>query len=568
MAALRLETVMVEYDYVIVGGGTAGCVLANRLTEDPKVSVAMVEHGPDHNTRRRLVRTPLGVASFFVPALKVLGGGKLVDWYESAPEPGLQGRTIALPRGRAVGGSSTINGMIYVRGQREDYDNWRDLGNPGWGYDDLLPYFKKIETFEALKQPSSTDHIRFGNTPLSAQIDPAYHGLAGPLNVAPIRHANPLCTAYFEAARALGWPLNPDYNGARQDGVGYYWYVNKNGFRQSAESAYLDPVRARKNLTIVSETKVVKILTEGRRATGIGCERAGERFEIKAKREILLCTGSFISPQLLMLSGIGDGAMLKRHGIDVVHHLPGVGANLQDHVDTWVKYRAKSHAAYGLSWKALPANIGHLLNWTFRRRGMLSSTTSEAAGFLSTVPGVTRPNVQLFFNVTLGMVQDAGSLLGHGWLVHVCDLRPKSRGHVRLKSADPYDGPEIQFNFFRGESTMDTLVGGIRQVRALTAQSAFRQHLDFEMAPGKDAGSDGALQAYIRENCATLYHPTSTCRMGSGPMDVVDPAGLRVHGIERLRVIDASVMPEIVSANTMAATYCIAEKGADLVKAA
>lgn len=557
---------MPEYDYVIVGGGTAGCVLANRLTEDPAVTVAMVEHGRDNNARHRLVRTPLGVASFFVPHLKVLGGGKFVDWYESAPEPGLQGRTIALPRGRAVGGSSTINGMIYARGQREDYDNWRDLGNPGWGYDDLLPYFKKIETFEALKDPTSTRHLRFGRTALSAQIDPAYHGLDGPLNIAPIRHANPLCTAYFEAAQATGLPLNPDYNGASQGGVGYYWYVSKDGFRQSAEGAYLDPIRTRENLTVLSETKVLKILTEGKRATGIQCDRAGERIEVGAKREVILCTGSFISPQLLMLSGIGGGAALKRHGIEVVHDLPGVGANLQDHVDTWVKYRAKSHAAYGLSWRALPANIGHLLSWLFKRRGMFSSTTSEAAGFLSTVAGVSRPNVQLFFNVTLGMVQDADSITGHGWLVHVCDLRPQSRGHVRLKSADPFEAPEIQFNFFRGESTMDTLVGGIKRVREIMAQPAFRDHLDFEMAPGKDAQSDGALQAYIRENCATLYHPTSTCRMGQGPMDVVDPATLRVHGMERLRVIDASVMPEIVSANTMAATYCIAEKGADLVK--
>lgn len=559
---------MTDYDYVIVGGGTAGCVLANRLTEDPDVRVVMIEHGRDNNSRNRLVRTPLGVASFFVPFLKFLGGGKLVDWYESAPEPGLQGRSIALPRGRAVGGSSTINGMIYVRGQREDYDHWRDLGNEGWGFDDLLPYFKKIESFEALNDPASTRHLRFGEGSLSSQIDPHYHGLGGPLNVAPIRHVNPLCAAYFKAAESLGLPLNPDHNGASQAGVGYYWYVNKDGYRHSAEGAYIDPIRSRPNLTILSETKALKILTEDKRAVGVLCDRAGVRSEVMARREVILCAGSFISPQLLMLSGIGDARALQRHGIDLVHHLPGVGANLQDHVDTWVKYRAKSHAAYGLSWRSLPANIGHVLNWFFRRRGMFASTTSEAAGFLSTVAGVARPDVQLFFNVTLGMVQDADSITGHGWLVHVCDLRPNSAGHVRLKSADPFEAPEIQFNFFRGESTMDVLVGGIKLVREIMAQPAFQNHLAEETAPGEDVQSDGAIQAYIRENCATLYHPVGSCRMGRGPMDVVDPATLEVHGIGKLRVIDASIMPSIVSANTMAATYCIAEKGADLVKAA
>lgn len=355
---------MTEFDYIVVGGGNAGCVLANRLSEDPTVSVAMVEQGRDHNTRNRLVRTPLGVASFFVPYLRFLGGGKLVDWYESAPEPGLQGRTIALPRGRAVGGSSTINGMIYVRGQREDYDNWRDLGNPGWGYEDLLPYFRKIETFEALRRPDSTRHLRFGAKPLSEQIDPFYHGLDGPLNISPIRHANPLCSTFFEAAQQAGLPLNPDYNGASQNGVGYYWYVNKDGYRHSAEGAYIDPVRGcRRNLSVLSETKALKILTQGRRAVGVQCDRAGTRIALRARREVLLSAGSFISPQLLQLSGIGNGNDLRKHGIETVHHLPGVGANLQDHVDTWVKYRARNHTPYGLSWRALPANVGHVLNW-------------------------------------------------------------------------------------------------------------------------------------------------------------------------------------------------------------
>ena len=561
------EIAMSEFDYIIVGGGTAGCVLANRLTEDPNVEVAMVEQGPDGNSRKRLVRTPLGVASFFVPFLKFLGGAKLVDWHESAPEPGLQGRKIALPRGRAVGGSSTINGMLYVRGQREDYDHWRDLGNEGWGFDDLLPYFKKVETFEALKNPASTRHLKFGSRPISEQIDPAYHGTEGPVTVSPMRHANPLCPAFFDAAVAVGMPLNADYNGASQEGVGYYYYVNKDGYRASAESAYIDPIRDRRNLTIISDTKVLKITTEGNRATGIICSTAGERRELKARREVILCTGSFISPQLLMLSGIGDAGQLKRHGIDLVQHLPGVGANLQDHVDTWVKYRAKSSTPYGISWKALPANIAHLFRWLLGRRGMLASTTSEAGGFFSTVAGVRRPNIQLFFNVTLGMVQDAASIFGHGWLVHVCDLRPHSSGHIRLKSADPYETPEILFNFFRGDSTMDALVAGIKRVREITAQAPFKKHFDQELVPGEDVTSDGALQAYIRQNCATLYHPVGTCRMGRGPMDVVDPATLKVHGMEGLRVIDASIMPEIVSANTMAATYCIAEKGADLIKA-
>ena len=540
---------MQPYDYVIVGAGAAGCVLANRLSADPNVRVALVEAGPDRNSRKTIIRMPLAMVTFMAPALAFLGGPKFMSWFTTDPEPGLQGRQIALPRGKGSGGSTNVNGQIFIRGQREDFDHWRDLGNPGWGYDDLLPYFRKLERFE----PDPT-----------SPVDPAFHGTNGPLTVAPLRSLNPMARVYLEAAAQAGIPFNPDFNGATQSGAGLYTFTQRNGERVTAEGAYLDPIRHRPNLHILGERTVTKILFDGKRATGVAFDGVTGPGTIPA-REVILSAGSFVSPHLLLLSGIGDTDQLQRHGITTVQHLPGVGENLQDHLDVTLEYRAKSTAPYGISWRALPRNILHVLDWLFRRRGLFASTTGEGGAFLSTVPGQSRPDIQLFFCTAVGNTQNAGGFTGHGFLLHVCQLRPGSIGRLSLTSADPHAKPSILYNFLRHDGAMDALRAGIRIARNIIAQSPFTPHLDCEVDPGADEQSDGALDAFIRRSVGTLFHPVGTCAMGTGPDAVVDPTTFRVHGVTGLRVVDASIMPTIVSGNTVAATYCLAEKAADLI---
>jgi choline dehydrogenase len=559
---------MSEYDFVIVGGGAAGCVLANRLSEDPGKRVALVEAGPERNSEKALVRIPLAYVSFMAPALAFLGGPKFMSWFESEPEPGLQGRKIALPRGKGVGGSTNVNGQIFIRGQREDFDHWRDeLGCAGWGFDDLLPYFKKLERFEALAEPERARHVRINGKPLSEQVDPAYHGTSGPVPIQQPRSINPTTDAFLKAATQLGYPLTADFNGERQNGFGYYTFIHRNGLRESAEFAYIRPVRQRPNLTILANRPATRIIMDGKRAVGVAWDNGAATGEVRG-REIIVSTGSFVSPQLLMLSGIGDGAALKKQGIEVVHDLPGVGENLQEHLDITLEFRTIATAPYGISWRALPRNVGHVMDWLVRRGGLFSGTTCESGAFVSTVPGVDRPDIQLFYCAAIANTQNASGFTGHGFLLHVTDLRPKSIGRIELKSADPREKPSILFNFFRGEGTMDALREGFKICRRLVAEPAFAAYGATEVSPGPEVESDGAIDAFIRQTVGTLFHPVGTCSMGTGPEAVVDPTSMRVHGVEGLRVIDASVMPAIVSANTMAATYCIAEKGADLIKAA
>jgi choline dehydrogenase len=428
---------MSEYDYVIVGGGAAGCVLANRLSEDPSKRVALIEAGPERNSEKALVRIPLAYVSFMAPALAFLGGPKFMSWFETAPEPGLQGRTIALPRGKGVGGSTNVNGQIYIRGQREDFDHWRDeLGCVGWGFDDLLPYFKKIERFEALADPRQARHVRIGGTPISELIDPHYHGTAGPVPIAQPRIVNPMTEVFLEAAQQAGYDLTADFNGERQNGFGYYTFIHRNGLRESAEYAYVRPVRGRPNLSILANRPATRVIMEGKRAVGIAWDHGSASGEVRG-REIILSTGSFISPQLLMLSGIGDPHELERHGIAVVHELPGVGKNLQEHLDITLEYRTRTTVPYGISWKALPRNAVHVLNWLARRRGLFATTTAEGGAFLSTVRGVERPDIQLFFCAAVANTQNASGFTGHGFLLHVTDLRPKSIGRIELKQRRP-----------------------------------------------------------------------------------------------------------------------------------
>lgn len=549
------------FDVLIVGAGAAGCVLANRLSADPATRVALVEAGPDRNARRAIVRTPLAMVSFMAPSLAFLGGPRFMSWFETEPEPGLQGRAMALPRGQGTGGSTNVNGQIFVRGQREDFDRWAALGNPGWSYDDLLPYFRRLETFVPLADPREAARI-----PGLGPFDPAFHGTDGPLTLAPPRSVNPMARVFLDSARLAGLPFNPDFNGATQAGVGYYSFTQARGERVTAEGAYIDPVRNRPNLTVIPETQVTGLVMDGRTATGVTFTRGTETGTLRA-REVILSAGAFVSPQLLQLAGIGNARDLARLGIEVRHDLPGVGENLQDHLDVTLEYRAKTATPYGVSWRALPRNALHVADWFARRRGLFASTTAETGGFVSTVPGEARPNVQLFFCSGRANTQEASGFTGHGFLLHVCELRPGSIGRVALRSADPAVKPSILYNFFRGESDMKTLRDGIRLARGIAAQPPFARHLDAEVDPGPDATSDGALDAFIREKVGTLFHPVGTCAMGTGDAAVVDPATLRVHGTAGLRVVDASIMPTIVSGNTVAATYCLAEKASDLILA-
>ena len=555
---------MQPYDYVIVGAGPAGCVLANRLSEDPAVRVALIEAGPDRNAGRAIIRIPLAMVTFMAPALAFLGGPRFMSWFTTQPEPGLQGRQIPLPRGQGTGGSSNVNGQIFVRGQREDFDAWRDLGNAGWGYDDLLPYFRKLERLEVLANPAEGAKLTLDGTSLVEGIDPGLHGTEGPLNIAPPRQLNPMTKVFLRAARMAGLSLTADFNGARQNGAGLYSFTQAKGQRVTAEGAYLNPVRHRPNLTVLPDRRVTRIVIEGHRATGVAWSGPGGDGVTKAQ-EVILSAGTFMSPVLLMLSGIGDAAELSRHRIDLVHHLPGVGRNLQDHLDVTLEYKARTTAPYGVSWRALPRNIGHVLDWLLRRRGLFASTTAEAGAFVSTTGG-TRPDAQLFFCAGVANTQNARGVTGHGFLLHVCELRPGSIGRLRLKSADPADKPEILYNFLRDKSTTETLREGIKLARRIAAQLPFAPHLSEEVSPGPDVDSDGAIDAFVRNTVGTLFHPVGTCAMGTGDDAVVDPATLRVHGVDGLRVVDASIMPVLVSANTVAATYCLAERAADLIR--
>lgn len=556
---------MEEFDYVIVGAGAAGCVLANRLSEDPDVRVALIESGTDRNSRKAIVRIPLAMVTFMAPSLAFFGGSKFMQWFKTEPEEGLDNRRIDLPRGRGTGGSTLVNGQIFIRGQREDYDQWRDLGAFGWGFDDLLPYFRKVERFEPLVDGASDAHLPALADREAQPIDPSYHGQSGSVNLAHIRSVNPLTKVFLKAAKLAGYRFNSDFNGSRQDGVGFYTFTQSKGERVTAESAYIDPIRKRPNLTILSGRQVTKVIMEGARAEGVTWrDLDGKKGETRGT-EVILSAGSFVSPHLLMLSGIGNKTQLSAHEIPVVHDLPGVGENLQDHLDVSVEYRAKTYVAYAASLRALPQNILHVANWIFRRRGLFASTTADGGAFLSTT-GSERPDIQLFFCTALANTQHAKGYSAHGFIMHICQLQPDSIGCLKLKSADPLDKPLIKYNFFQGKSTTRALREGVRITRKIFSQSPFVPHLGTELSPGVDAQDDSALDDFIRQNVGTLFHPVGTCAMGTGPMAVVDPGSMRVHGTSGLRVVDASVMPRIVSGNTVAATYCLAEKAADLIR--
>jgi len=527
------------YDYIVTGGGSAGCVLAARLSEDPAVRVCLLEAGPAD--RSVLIHCPAGLA--------VLAKNGAANWaFETVPQPGLNGRRGYQPRGKVLGGSSSINAMIYLRGPREDYDAWAAQGNPGWAYDDVLPYFKRAE------------HNERGAD--------AWHGVNGPLNVMDLRSPNRFGRLFVEAARQAGYPLNDDFNGAAQEGVGRYQVTHKNGERHSVAKAYLTPNLGRPNLTVITGAHTTRILFDGRRAIGVEARVDGQVQRFEARREVLVSAGALQSPQLLMLSGVGAADELARHGIALVHDLPGVGAHLHDHVDVVQVVNAPGLTdLFGLSPGGIVNTIKGILEWRRARSGMLTTNFAEAGGFIKSRPDEALPDLQLHFVV--GKLIDHGrkTVFGHGYSCHVCLLRPKSRGRLALASADPYAAPLIDPNFLADRDDVDRLVHGFKLMRTILRQDALAAHRGAELAASAGAVTDAQIEAFVRNHADTIYHPVGTCRMGSGPLDVVD-AELRVHGLQGLRVVDASIMPAIVGGNTNAPTVMIAEKAADLIKAA
>jgi choline dehydrogenase len=524
-----------EFDYIIVGAGSAGCVLANRLTADGKYSVLLLEAGPEDS--HLWIHIPLGYGRLFKE--------KAVNWmYQTEPEQGLNGRSVFQPRGKVLGGSSSINGLLYVRGQHEDYDRWRQHGNLGWGFDDVLPYFKKAE-----------DQTRGADD---------FHAVGGPLPVSDWRHADPLSAAFVDAAAEVGFPKNSDFNGATQEGAGFFQTTTRGGRRASTAVAYLRSAKARPNLHVETSALAERILFEGRRAVGVAYRTAGIPRTARARKEVLISGGAFNSPQLLQLSGVGPADLLRQHGIEVVLDAPGVGNDLQDHMQVRVVMRCSQAITLNdiVNNPIRKALTG--LRYAMFRTGPLTIAAGTSGAFFKTNPRLATPDIQIHF---LPFSTDKMGEKLHpfsGFTASVCQLRPESRGSLRIKSADPAAPPEIRINYLASDVDRVTNVEGLKILRRILHARALAPYVVEEVDPGDKITSDEALLAYCRARGTTIYHPTSTCRMGNDPLAVVDQR-LRVRGLDGLRVIDASVMPDLVSGNTNAPVIMIAEKASDMI---
>jgi choline dehydrogenase len=524
-----------SYDYIIVGAGSAGCVLANRLTASGRNRVLLLEAGgPDRNI---WIHIPLGYGKLF--------NNSKVNWlYKTEPEPEMNNRQMIQPRGKVLGGSSSINGLLYIRGQHEDFDHWRQLGNAGWSFKDVLPYFRRAED-----QERGSDE---------------FHGAGGHLKVSDVCEPHVLCEAFIEAAQQAGFPRNDDFNGPTQEGAGYFQLTTRNGRRWSTAAGYLKEARRRSNLRVEVNALTARILFEGRRAVGVEYRQNGEMRTAYADGEVILSGGAFNSPQLLQLSGVGPQQLLRDHGIGVIADMPGVGEDLQDHLQIRMQYRCTE-----------PVTMNDVINdWRYRyaaglrylmtRKGLLTIGAGYAGAFLKTRPDLASPDVQLHFLI---FSTDAAGAALHpfpGFIVSVCQLRPESRGFVRIKSRDPAAAPAIQPRYLTSRVDRDVVVDGLKVIRRIMEKPVMRRYIEEEFLPGDKCQSDADLLDYARATGGTVYHPTSTCRMGPDPNAVVDER-LRVRGFERLRVIDASIMPTVASGNTNAATVMIGEKGADMI---
>jgi choline dehydrogenase-like flavoprotein len=527
-----------EFDYVIVGAGSAGCVLANRLSADPNVTVCLIEAGPPD--RSPLIHVPLGMIR--------LGTHPTLRWHdETVAQEHAGGRAILMPHGRTLGGSSAINGMVYMRGHPRDYDDWAAAGNHGWSFDDVLPYFRRSEHNETFR-------------------DPIFHGQSGEMNVATPAPLNGMVDVLFKAAEQLQIPHRSDFNGMEQDGFGLRQVTQKNGFRVTTATAFLDPVRERENLTILTGAQADRIMLRGTRATGVVVNTGRWRELVHARREVILSAGAIASPLILMRSGIGPGAELQKHGIEVVRDLPGVGENLQDHVAAGVKWSSRSAKPYGISLRALPGIAWGVIEYVLFRRGLFTSNIMQAGGFVRTDPSLDRPDIQYSFMPALRNAR-GGPSLGHGYLLNAFLLRPKSRGTVRLSGPGVGNAPVIDPRFLSEPEDVTVLMRGVKLARRILNAPAFAPYRKEELNPGTDVRDDRALEKAIRAGAATAYHPVGTCKMGIDPLAVVDPQ-LRVHGVDRLRVADGSIMPTIVGGNTNAPIVMIGEKAADMIRRA
>jgi len=526
---------MAEFDFIVVGAGSAGCVLANRLTVSGRHSVLLIEAGGEDDDP--WIHIPLGYGKHFA--------NPKVNWlYQCEPDEKTGSRAIAQPRGKVLGGTSSINGLVYVRGQHEDYDDWRDLGNAGWGYADVLPYFRKAE-----------DNQRWANE---------YHGTGGPLCVSDPSEPHPLCEAFFAAAEACGYARNPDFNGARQAGFGYNQVTQRRGRRCSTAVGYLRPARSRANLSVVTEAHTTRILFAGKRAAGIEYLRGGIRQSAHARGEVILAAGAFNSPQLMQLSGLGPASLLQPLGIPVVADMPGVGANLQDHYNGRLVFECAGAFTLNDVVGSPLRKLREGLRYFVTRKGFLTMGASTATGFVATEGGASRPDVQI--GLVLYSADKAGDTLHpfSGFTLLVRLLKPESRGTVLLKSADPLEAPAIRPNYLATARDCAVLVAGMKIARRLVDAEPMRRHVARAHEPARPFAHDEEWLQYLRARGGISYHPVGTCRMGRDAGAVVDER-LRVRGIGGLRVVDASIMPTLVSGNTNAPTIMIGEKGADMI---